>query len=159
VQEDPGTAGHHGLEDATERAGIEISRGAILSEVREPDAVESRTNDKVQIVDDEPAVHRSGQRLIASIPAMDLVTAVAEIDAAVAAVDRAGRMFTPRFWARRTGRYPRLTSVMRHNRPIFRHSSIGWGRPVVAGRSHRQLPQRRLTTIADVPIDNLADII
>jgi hypothetical protein len=71
------------LEAATERAGIEMPRGAILSEVREPDAVESRTNDKVQIVDDEPAVHRNGQRLIASIPAMDLVTAVAEVDAAV----------------------------------------------------------------------------
>jgi hypothetical protein len=71
------------LEDATERAGIEMRRGAILSEVRQPDAVESRTNDKVQIVHDDPAVHRNGQRLIASIPAMDLVTAVAEVDAAV----------------------------------------------------------------------------
>jgi hypothetical protein len=71
------------LEDATERAGIEMRRGAILSEVTQPDANESRTNDKVHIVDDEPAVHRNGQRLIASIPAMDLVTAVPEVDAAV----------------------------------------------------------------------------
>jgi hypothetical protein len=47
------------LEDATERAGIEMPRRAMLSEVRQSDAVESRTNDKVQIVHDEPAVHRN----------------------------------------------------------------------------------------------------
>jgi hypothetical protein len=33
--------------------------GAILSDVRQPDAVESRTNDKVQIVHDEPPLHRN----------------------------------------------------------------------------------------------------
>jgi hypothetical protein len=47
------------LEDATERAGIEMRCGAILSDVRQPDAVESRTNDKVQIVHDEPPLHRN----------------------------------------------------------------------------------------------------
>jgi hypothetical protein len=38
-----------------------MPRGAILSEVRQPDAVESRTKDKVQIVHDEPAVHRNSR--------------------------------------------------------------------------------------------------
>jgi hypothetical protein len=59
VQEEPWERLTPLLEDANERTGIQMRRGAILSKVRQPDAVESRTNDKVQIVHDEPAVHRN----------------------------------------------------------------------------------------------------
>jgi hypothetical protein len=73
------------LEDANERAGIEVWCGAILSEVREADAIESRANDQAHVVRDERTIHLNGQRLLASseLPAIVLVTAVAEVEAGV----------------------------------------------------------------------------
>src|SRR5438034_9997796 len=40
------------LKDANERAGIEVWRGAILSEVRQADPIESSANDQVHVVHD-----------------------------------------------------------------------------------------------------------
>src|SRR5438876_4178418 len=73
------------LKDANERAGIEMRRGAILSEVRQADAIERRPNYQFQIVHDQWPIDRDRQRALAlvELPAIDLVTVVSEVDAAV----------------------------------------------------------------------------
>jgi len=73
------------LKNANERAGIEMRRGAILSEVRQADAIERRPNDQFHIVHDQWPIDRDRQRALAlvELPAIDLVTVVSEVDAAV----------------------------------------------------------------------------
>src|SRR5437588_5804578 len=83
VQEEPWERLTPLLKDANERARIEVWRGPILSEVRQADPIESSANDQVHVVHDERTVHRDGQGLLAlvKLPPIDLVTAVAEVDA------------------------------------------------------------------------------
>src|SRR5438093_1265950 len=85
VQEEPWERLTPLLEDANERTGIKMRRGAILSEVRQANPIESSANDQVHVVHDERTVDRDRQRLLAlvELPAIDLVTAVAKVDAAV----------------------------------------------------------------------------
>jgi hypothetical protein len=88
---------------------------------------------------------------------MDLVTAVADVDAAVLRqIARAACSHRAFGLAARDD--CRLTSVMRRNGPMFGHSSIRWADPVAAA-ARIDNPQRKLTTLADAPLDNLSGIV
>jgi hypothetical protein len=67
IQEEPWERLTPLLKDANERTGIKMRRGAILSEVRQANPIESRANDQVHVVHDEGTVHRDRQRLPAPV--------------------------------------------------------------------------------------------
>jgi hypothetical protein len=62
-----------------------VRRGEIFSDVRQSDAIENGANHEFHIVNDQRTVDRDGQRLLPLIelPAIDLVTPVAEVDASM----------------------------------------------------------------------------